>query len=194
MVWNQIFQRTLQIQREHSYKSNWRKTFWRGRESLQGGGSGGNIVMLLKKDRAEVPGSKDDTYPVQGPPETICLSLYPMDVACSSAWLVTLGTEQWPVVAQLCPSYPCSPHGCLSFTGKVLESMGPACIHGMGRRWEITWAGQQEIKLLFLSLLSIGSPKKMHRGKQNPATFQGNWSFSEELDCRKGGDGLYILH
>lgn len=143
---------------------------WRGRERLQGGGSGGNIVMLLKKDRAEVPGSKDDAYPVQGPLGTICLGLHPVDVACPSSWLVTLGTEQWPSVAQLCPSCPHSLHGFLSFTGNVLESFGPACIHGMGRRWEM----HEEMKLLFLSLLSVGSPTKMHHGKQNPATFQGN--------------------
>lgn len=46
-------------------------------------------MMLLKKDRAEVPGSKDDAYPVQGSPGTICLDLHPVDVACPSAWLVT---------------------------------------------------------------------------------------------------------
>lgn len=94
--------------------------------------------MLLKKDRAEVPGSKDDAYSVQGPLGTICLGLHPMDVACPSSWLVILGTEQWPAVAQLCPSCPYSPHCCLHFTGEVLQSMGAACIHGMGRRWEIT--------------------------------------------------------
>lgn len=95
-------------------------------------------MMLLKKDRAEVPGSKDDAHPVQGPPGTICLGLHPVDSACPSSWLVTVGTEQWPFVAQLCPNCPHSAHSCLGFTGKVLESLGATRTHGMGRRWEVT--------------------------------------------------------
>lgn len=50
--------------------------------------------MLLRKDRAEVPGSRDDAYPVQGPPGTISLGLHPVDVAWPSSWLLALGTEQ----------------------------------------------------------------------------------------------------